>query len=59
MLMSLWTVSDDAIQQLMTMFYENWLGGKTPREAFRMAQLSLREKYPEPYYWGAFVLVGN
>ena len=58
-LMSLWTVSDEATQQLMTMFYENWLGGKSPREAFRMAQLSLREKYPEPYYWGAFVLVGN
>ena len=58
-LMSLWTVSDEATQQLMTMFYENWLGGKTPREAFRMAQLSLRTKYPEPYYWGAFVLVGE
>jgi CHAT domain-containing protein len=58
-LMSLWTVSDDATQKLMTLFYENWLGGKTPREAFRMAQLSLREKYPQPYYWGAFVLVGN
>lgn len=58
-LMSLWTVSDEATQQLMTMFYENWLNGKTPREAFRLAQLSLRENYPEPYYWGAFVLVGN
>jgi CHAT domain-containing protein/tetratricopeptide (TPR) repeat protein len=58
-LMSLWTVSDEATQQLMTMFYENWLNGKVPREAFRMAQLSLRDRYPEPYYWGAFVLVGN
>lgn len=58
-LMSLWTVSDDATQKLMTLFYKNWLGGKTPREAFRMAQISLREKYPQPYYWGAFVLVGN
>jgi tetratricopeptide (TPR) repeat protein len=58
-LMSLWTVSDEATQKLMTQFYENWLNGKSPREAFRMAQLALREKYPEPYYWGAFVLVGN
>ena len=58
-LMSLWTVSDEATQKLMTMFYENWLAGKTPREAFRTAQLSLRTKYPEPYFWGAFVLVGN
>jgi CHAT domain-containing protein len=58
-LMSLWTVSDEATQQLMTLFYEYWLSGKTPREAFRMAQLSLREKFPEPYFWGAFVLVGE
>jgi CHAT domain-containing protein/Flp pilus assembly protein TadD len=58
-LMSLWTVSDEATQKLMTLFYENWLNGKSPREAFRLAQLALREKYPEPYYWGAFVLVGN
>ena len=58
-LMSLWTVSDEATQQLMTMFYKNWFIGKTPRKAFRMAQLSLREKYPAPFYWGAFVMVEN
>ena len=58
-MMSLWRVSDEATQQLMTSFYEKWLAGNTPRDAFRKAQLSLREKYPEPYYWGAFVLVGE
>lgn len=58
-LMSLWTVSDEATQKLMSLFYENWLNGKPPREAFRVAQLSLRGKYPEPFYWGAFVLVGE
>lgn len=58
-LMSLWTVSDEATQQLMTAFYQNWLEGKTKREAFRIAQLTLRTKFPEPYYWGAFVLIGE
>ena len=58
-LMSLWTVSDEATQQVMTLFYENWLAGRSSREAFRLAQLKLREKFPEPYFWGAFVFMGN
>ena len=58
-LMSLWTVSDEATQLLMTSFYDNWLTLKNPRIAFRRAQQSLQEKYPEPYYWGAFVIVGE
>ncbi|MEL7001906.1 MAG: CHAT domain-containing tetratricopeptide repeat protein [Bacteroidota bacterium] len=59
-LMSLWSVSDEATQQLMTTFYENWLILKqTKREAFKNAQLSLREKYPQPYFWAAFVMIGE
>jgi CHAT domain-containing protein len=58
-LMSLWTVDDTATQELMTNFYSIWLKGKDKYIAFREAQLSLRQKYPEPYYWGAFVLSGN
>jgi CHAT domain-containing protein len=56
-LMSLWAVSDEATQELMVQFYLNWLRGKQLREAFRSAQLTLREKYNSPCYWGAFVLV--
>jgi CHAT domain-containing protein len=57
---SLWKVSDDATQELMSAFYQNLLGKKlTKREAFRQAQLSLMRKFPPPFYWGAFVMVGN
>ena len=58
-LMSLWKVSDEATQELMITFYKNWLEGNSIRKAFNSAQLSLISKYPNPYYWGAFVLVGN
>jgi CHAT domain-containing protein len=52
-------VSDQATQELMTAFYEQWFKLKDKRKAFREAQLSLKARYPEPYYWGAFVLVGE
>lgn len=59
LLMSLWKVDDAATQQLMSTFYSNWLGGDNKSLAFKKAQLTLRKKYHHPYYWGAFVLVGE
>jgi CHAT domain-containing protein len=58
-LMSLWKVSDTATQELMSLFYEQWLRTQNKRKAFKLAQQSIRVKYADPYYWGAFVLVGE
>lgn len=57
--MSLWSVSDKATQELMSEFYGNWVGGMTKREAFNKAQLDIKAKYDDPYFWGAFVMVGE
>jgi CHAT domain-containing protein len=58
-LMSLWKVDDTATHELMTLFYEYWLRELNKQQAFKKAQHSMRAKYPDPYYWGAFVLVGE
>jgi CHAT domain-containing protein len=55
--MSLWKVNDETTQEVMVLFYENWLKGGSKADAFRQAQFELRKKYPSPYYWGAFVMV--
>lgn len=58
MIMSLWKVDDAATQELMTNFYSNWIKTGNKQKAFKQAQLQLMAKYKEPYYWGAFVMMG-
>ena len=57
-LMSLWPVDDAATQLMMSAFYRYWIGmGKNKREAFRQAQAEVRQQYPQPSYWAAFILL--
>lgn len=58
LIMSLWKVDDAATQMLMTNFYNNWIKLGNKQKAFKQAQLQLMAKYKEPYYWGAFVMMG-
>jgi len=64
-LMSLWSVPDQETQELMTLFYKNWLSGMDKPEALRRAEIQERDvvlkRYGKdlPYYWGAFILVGR
>ena len=64
-LMSMWSVPDRETQELMALFYQNWLGGQDKHEALRQAQIKEREAVHQrygkdlPFYWGAFVLVGR
>jgi len=57
LMVSLWKVPDKETAELMKLFYSDWLGGQSTREALRSAQLKMKEKYPSPYYWAAFVLM--
>lgn len=59
LIMSLWKVDDSATQQLMKSFYANWTKLRNKQKAFKQAQLQLMAKYKDPYYWGAFVMMGQ
>jgi CHAT domain-containing protein len=59
LVMSLWKVPDQQTQELMVDFYRRILGGEPRAEALRQAQLELRKRHPNPFYWGAFICQGE
>lgn len=56
--MSLWSVSDEATLYLMDRFQLAAMQ-YMPAEALRLAMLDARRKYPEPALWAAFTLFGT
>ncbi|MDE3197016.1 MAG: CHAT domain-containing protein [Acidobacteriota bacterium] len=57
-LASLWDVHDESTTEFMRAFYRVAVGGAPPVEALRRAIAEVREKWPHPYYWAPFLLVG-
>lgn len=57
LIMSLWRVNDAATSLMMQTFYEHLLSGQSKREAFAIAQQAVKEKYNDPYYWAAFIML--
>jgi len=57
--MSLWSVDDAATKELMINFYQELLKTSDKYQAFRSAQQRLMDHYKSPFYWGAFVMVGD
>ncbi|MGZ3882723.1 MAG: CHAT domain-containing protein [Bacteroidia bacterium] len=58
-IMSLWSVSDEATMELMTLFYSNYSKTGNKQQAFSDAQKQLKAKYKEPFYWAAFVMLSK
>jgi CHAT domain-containing protein len=56
--MSLWSVSDEATLYLMDRFQLAAMV-HVPAEALRLAMLDTRKKYPDPALWAAFTLFGT
>jgi CHAT domain-containing protein/tetratricopeptide (TPR) repeat protein len=58
LIMSMFKVDDEATQKLMVTFYQKYLNNGNMRQSFIDAKKELRVEYPEPIYWGAFMLIG-
>ncbi|MEL7036073.1 MAG: CHAT domain-containing tetratricopeptide repeat protein, partial [Cyanobacteria bacterium J06592_8] len=60
-LMSLWKVDDEGTKELMIKYYQRLLQNQGRSEALRQTQLEMlnSEQYQHPYYWAAFVPVGD
>ncbi len=59
LVMSLWKVPGEQTSQFMVLFYRKLLKGKTKVDALRETQLAMKEEYPHPFFWGAFILQGD
>ncbi|HQQ93057.1 MAG TPA: CHAT domain-containing protein [Bacteroidia bacterium] len=59
LIMSLWSVSDEATMELMTLFYGNYIRSGDKNQAFQDAIRQIKTKYKEPFYWSAFVLLSH
>jgi CHAT domain-containing protein/Flp pilus assembly protein TadD len=61
LLMSLWTVSDEGTKELMIKYYQRLLQNQGRSEAWRQTQLEMlnSQDYQHPYFWAAFVPVGD
>jgi len=57
--LSLWSVPSRETTELMTEFYRLMASGTPKAAALRQAQRTMLGKYPHPFYWGAFQLVGS
>ena len=59
LIISLNKVDDEVTKDLMVAFYKHYLTSDNIRQSFRKAQLEIREKYENPYFWGSFILIGK
>ena len=61
LLMSLWSVDDQATQTMMTAFYEELATGAPRGVAFHRAQNRLRAdaRFASPIYWASFIMLDD
>jgi CHAT domain-containing protein len=59
LLLSLWTVDDEATGETMTRFYSELGQSRAPAHSLREAQLAMMKSHPHPFFWSPFVLMGR
>ncbi len=63
LVVSLWSVDDDATARIMELFYEHLRSGASKKQALRQAKLDYlsdaRGDEKDPFYWAPFILSGD
>jgi CHAT domain-containing protein len=58
-LASLWPLNDEAGRVFAESFYDNWLPSQlSVSRTFQSAMLRTRERFPDPFFWAPFTLLG-
>jgi CHAT domain-containing protein len=58
-IVSLWEVASQETVEYMKSFYSHLKSGKGKADALRLARREIKAKYPNPFYWAAFILQGE
>jgi CHAT domain-containing protein len=59
LVISLWTVDDEATTRLMSDFYSALQETRSPATALRTAQMRLLKERPHIFFWSPFIVVGR
>ncbi len=59
LILSLWDVHDESTKEFMIGFYTRLQRGLSKAKAMQATMLELRERYPHPYQWAPFSLIGK
>jgi CHAT domain-containing protein len=59
LMLTLWDVNDQSTSELMSAFYKRLQNSRNKAAALQEAMKETRTKYPHPYHWAPFVLVGQ
>jgi CHAT domain-containing protein len=59
LILSLWDVHDESTKDFMIGFYTRLQKGFSKAQAMQATMLDLRERYPHPYHWAPFSLIGK
>jgi CHAT domain-containing protein len=59
LVLTLWDVHDKSTADFMASFYRRLQAGGGKASAVQGAMIELRERYPHPYHWAPFTLIGK
>lgn len=59
LLVTLWEIDDSSTNEFMRTFYREVTAGYPLARAVQHAAREIRQRYPHPYYWAPFLLVGE